>query len=288
MRSEKTHTLAGNECNVPMRHRAVRKNTHAGLERMQSAIVRSEKTHTLAGNECRARMCHRVVRRNTHAGRQRMQRADAPSCGQKKHTRWLATNRKCGCAIVQSEKTHTLAGNECNVPMRHRAVRKNTHAGRQRMQSADVPSCGQKKHTRWPATNATCRCAIVRSEKTHTLAGNKSKMRMRHRAVRKDTNAGRQRMQRADAPSCGQKKHTRWPATNGKCGCAIVRSEETHTLAGNECNVPMRHRACQHSESKKVVFFTVPHPLQLFQCLPQSEMKLGGLLFPHFGQGSCF
>ena len=35
---------------------------------------------------------------------------------------------------------------------------------------ADVPSCGQKRHThtRWPATNATCWCAIVRSEKTHT------------------------------------------------------------------------------------------------------------------------
>ena len=216
MRSEKTHTLAGNECKVRMRHRAVRKKHTrwpATNAKCGCAIVRSEKTHTLAGNECNvpmrhravrknthtlawndcsARMRHRAVRRNTHAGRQRMQRADAPSCGQKKHTRWPATNGKCGCAIVRSEETHTLAGNdECNVPMRHRAVRRNTHAGRQPMEPADAPSCGQKKHTRWPATNATCRCAIVRSEKTHTLAGNQWKVRMRHRAVRRNTRAGR-------------------------------------------------------------------------------------------------
>ena len=38
--------------------------------------------------------------------------------------------------------------------IRHRAVRKNTHAGPQRIPSADVPSCGQKRHTRWPATNS--------------------------------------------------------------------------------------------------------------------------------------
>ena len=209
--------------------------------------MRSEKTHTLAGNECKARMRHRAVRKDTHAGRQRMQ-----------------------------------------SQMRHRAVRKNTHAGLQRMDSANAPSCSQKKHTRWPATNAKRGCVIVRSEKTHTLAGNEWKVRMRHRAVRRNTHAGRQRMQRADTPSCGQKRHTRWLATNRKCGCASVRSEKTHTLAGNKWKVRMRHRACQHPESKKVVFFTVPHPLQLFRCLPQSEIKLGGLLLPHFGQGSRF
>ena len=63
---------------------------------------------------------------------------------------------------------------------------KNTHAGPQRIPSADVPSCGQKRHTRWPglqrmlrhamnywpATNSKCWCAIMRSEKTYTLACN--------------------------------------------------------------------------------------------------------------------
>ena len=88
------------------------------------------------------------------------------------------------------------------------------------------------------AMNYRCCCAIVLSEKTHTLAGNKWKLRMRHRAVRKDTHAGRQRMQSADAPSCGQKQHTRWPATSGNCGCAIVRSEKTHTLAATLAGNP--------------------------------------------------
>ena len=41
--------------------------------------------------------------------------------------------------------------------MCHRAVRKNTLAGPQRIPSADVPPCGQKKHTRWPATNSSAR-----------------------------------------------------------------------------------------------------------------------------------
>ena len=100
------------------------------------------------------------------------------------------------------------------------------------------------------AMNYRCCCAIVRSETTHTLAGNKWTLRMRHRAVRKDTHAGRQRMQSADAPSCGQKQHTRWPATNGHCGCAIVRSEKTHTLAGNECNLRMRHRAVSKKHTR--------------------------------------
>ena len=127
---------------------------------------------------------------------------------------------------MRSEKTHTLASNECQVLMCHRAVRKDTHAGLQRMPSADVPSCGQKRHTRWPATNAPCCCAMVRSEKTHTLACNECQVLMRHRAVRKDTHAGLQRMPNADAPSCGQKRHTRWPATNAKCCCAIDCSKK--------------------------------------------------------------
>ena len=191
-----THTHSGRQqMQRADNHRVVRKNTHAGLARNTQCgrtIVRSEKTHTLAGNE-----------------------GKAPSCGQKKHTHWPVTNLQRGYAIARSEETRTLAGNEFRARMCHRAVRRNTHAGRQIMQSADAPSCGQKKHTRWPATNAT--------------------VPMRHRAVRRNTHVGKQPMEKADAPSCGQKKHTRWPATTGKCGCAIVWSGETHTLAGNEC-----------------------------------------------------
>ena len=75
----------------------------------------------------------------------------APSCGQKKHTCWRSTltcnELRCCCAIVRSEKTHTLAltlritcnelplllrpraCNELKLLLRQRAVRKNTHAG---------------------------------------------------------------------------------------------------------------------------------------------------------------
>ena len=73
--------------------------------------------------------------------------ADTPSCGQKRHTRWPATNSKCWCAIMRSEKTHTLACNEC--------FGMQWITGPQWIPSADVPSCGQKRHTRWPATNAS-------------------------------------------------------------------------------------------------------------------------------------
>ena len=65
--------------------------------------------------------------------------ADTPSCGQKKHTRWPATNSKCWCAIMRSEKTHTLACNEC--------FGMQWITGPQRIPGADVPSCGQKRHT---------------------------------------------------------------------------------------------------------------------------------------------
>ena len=84
--------------------------------------------------------------------------------------------------------------------------------------AADTPSCGQKKHTRWPATNSKCWCAIMRSEKTHTLAWpatnasacnellarNEFQVLMCHHAVRKDIHAGLQRMLRhAMNAGCG-------------------------------------------------------------------------------------
>ena len=78
--------------------------------------------------------------------------------------------------------------NEWRLLIRHRAVRKDTHAGPQRIPSADVPSCGQKRHTRWPATNASA-C-------NELLARNEFQVLMCHHAVRKDTHAGLQQMLR--------------------------------------------------------------------------------------------
>ena len=145
------------------------------------------------------------------------------------------TDSKCWCAIMRSEKTHTLACNEffgmqwitdaaarsdamntpatnlrhvmnygcgsaivCNewrLLIRHRAVRKDTHAGLQRILRR--------------AMNHGCGSAIVCNE---------LRLLIRHRAVRKDTHAGLQRI----------------PVL-----MAIVRSEKTHTLTCNEFRLVM-------------------------------------------------
>ena len=42
MRSEKTHTLARNEFELLLRHPAVRKDTHAGLQRIPCKLVRND------------------------------------------------------------------------------------------------------------------------------------------------------------------------------------------------------------------------------------------------------
>ena len=83
--------------------------------------------------------------------------ADTPSCGQKKHTRWHATNSKCSCAIMRSEKTHTLACNECFSMQWLTAA------------AAYTIVRSEKTHTLACKTNSNCWLAIVRSEKTHTL-----------------------------------------------------------------------------------------------------------------------
>jgi len=49
--------------------------------------------------------------------------------------------------------------------MCNRAVRKDTHAGLQRIPSADVPSCDQKRHTRWRATNSAADASSCRQKR---------------------------------------------------------------------------------------------------------------------------
>ena len=87
-----------------------------------------------------------------------------------------AMNYGCGSAIVC---------NELRLLIRHRAVRKNTHAGLQRIPSAGWPSCDQKRHTRWHATNSGWWCG-----------------------------------------------HTRWHATNSGWCCALVPSETCQRMLG--------------------------------------------------------
>ena len=58
------------------------------------------------------------------------------------------------------------ACNELQLLLRHRAVRKNTHAGEVRLRFEAITCNEFPLH----AMNYSCCCAIVRSEKTHTLA----------------------------------------------------------------------------------------------------------------------
>ena len=117
--------------------------------------------------------------------------------------------------------------NELRLLIRHRAVRKDTHAGLQRLPSADVPSCSQKRHTRWPATNSGCWCAIVRSEKTHTLACNEFQVLMCHRAVRERPR---------DALACKELPMLRHRSAVGK---QTVTHQLWRTKSGDSNNLPL-------------------------------------------------
>ena len=109
---------ACNELMLLLRHRAVKKNTHAGEVRLLPS------DHVQWITTAAAPSCVQWIRASA-----------APSCGQNKHTRWprhepsnvlaaadtvmqritpaptrsRAVNYRCCCAIVRSEKTHTLA-----------------------------------------------------------------------------------------------------------------------------------------------------------------------------------
>ena len=168
-----------------MCHHAVRKDTHAGLQPILWHALNYGCGSAIGCNEWRLLLRHRAVRKDTHAGLQRLPSANVPSCGQKTHTRWRATNSECWCAIIRSEKTQP------------------------RWPSTNSSACTelrmrQRDRMQW---DDGCWYAIVWSEKTHMLACNDCRVLMCHRAVRK--------------------KHTRWPATNSKCSCAIVRWEKT-------------------------------------------------------------
>ena len=124
-----------------------------------------------------------------------------------------------------------------------------------------APSCGQKKHTRWRSTS------MLRSDHVQWItaacnewqlllrprACNELQLLLRHRAVRRNTHAGHdipcyltaaaasscmQWITATAAPSCGQKKHTRWRSN-------MLRSDHVQwiTAACNELQLLLRHRA---------------------------------------------
>ena len=130
-----------------IRHHAVRKDKHVGACRQKrqtrcratnygcwGAIVPSEKTNTLA----------RAVRKDRHIGAQPNTDADAPSCRQKRLTRWR----------VPSEKTDTFVCNELPMLICHHAVRKDKYIGLQRITDAAAPSHRQKRQTRKSRTES--------------------------------------------------------------------------------------------------------------------------------------
>ena len=105
---------ACNELQLLLRHRAVRKNTLA--------------KYVYASKRSRA-MNYRCMQWITAAAAsscmQWITATAAPSCGQKKHTRWRSTS------MLRSDHVQwiTAACNELQLLLRHRAVRRNTHAG---------------------------------------------------------------------------------------------------------------------------------------------------------------
>ena len=193
----------------------------------------------------------------------------APSCGQKKHTRWRSTS------TLRSDHMQWIpaACNELQLLLRHRAVRKNTHAGHdipcyqlqilgllrgsQFSDSADTVMqriTAASKRSR--AMNYRCCCAIVRSEQTHTLAttltGNRLTLQLQAcnelRLLPRDhvqwitaaaASSCMQWITATAAPSCGQKKHTRWRST------PTLRNDHVQwiTAACNELQLLLRHRA---------------------------------------------
>ena len=162
----------------------------------------------------------------------------APSCGQKKHTRWRSTS------TLRSDHMQwiTAACNELQLLLRHRAVRKNTHAGHdipcyqlqilgllRGSQFSDSADTVMQRITtaskRSRAMNYRCCCAIVRSEQTHTLAttltGNRLTLQLQAcnelRLLPRDhvqwitaaaASSCMQWITATAAPSCGQKKNT--------------------------------------------------------------------------------
>ena len=157
--------------------------------------------------------------------------------------------KKYGCwyAIVRSEKTHTLARNEFQVLMCHHAVRKDTHAGLQRILrhamnygcgSAIVTSIQAPKHKNitiwntWIYQHDITIPSVILKKLVVCGGCNEWWLLIRHRAVRKDTHAGLQRIPSAGWPSCDQKRHTRWHATNSGWCCALVPSETCQRMLG--------------------------------------------------------
>ena len=197
----------------------VQKNTAA-----DTPSCGQEKTHTLARNEFQVLMCHHAVRKDTHAGLQRILRhAMNYGCGSAIVT-WIQASKHKNITIwntwiyqhditipsVILKKLLVCGGcNEWWLLIRHRAVRKDTHAGLQRILRR--------------AMNHGCGSAIVCNE---------LRLLIRHRAVRKDTHAGLQRIPSAGWPSCDQKRHTRWHATNSGWCCALVPSETCQRMLG--------------------------------------------------------
>ena len=123
---------------------------------------------------------------------------------------WM--NYRCWCAIVQSEKTHTVA---CNAFRQRDPVQWITAADLylKDLQFSDCVVTGIQRITdasaRSSAMNYGCCCVLLQAC---------NELRMLQRDPVPWITA-------ADAPSCSQKKHTRWPATHSGCCCLFVPSQ---------------------------------------------------------------
>ena len=93
----------------------------------------------------------------------------APSCRQKKHTRGRARLENADMHCVVRKNRHEGEQRSTNAGMRHRAVRKDTHADAARSSAGAASSCGQKRHTQDGATASNLITQTIVSS-SHTAA----------------------------------------------------------------------------------------------------------------------
>ena len=164
--------------------------------------------------------------RNDHRCMQWITAAAAPSCGQKKHTRWPRHTLRPTTYILGLLGGSQFSDSADTVMQRITTASKRSLAMNYRymqwITAAAAPSCGQKKHTRWP------RHVHAMNSTTYILGllGGSQFSDSADTVMQRITPAAKRSLA-MNYRCCCVLVH----AMNYSYCCAIVRSEKTHTLA---------------------------------------------------------
>ena len=145
--------------------------------------------------------------------KQRKHQLGKVTCGQKRHTSWPATNY--GYKDVIIIRTHQpQQNNPQQQPRRSKETSKLLATTNSRPNATLHSGCFCNMVP--PNSHSMTRVQPLPAAPGDALHSTTSQPGASpQNALRRPWISG------ADAPSCGQKKHTRWPATNAKCWCAI-------------------------------------------------------------------